>query len=158
LNNSRHESDDSFANALYAVIKIAPYNGVNASYLIESVHKSLDRKIKRIKRLQDKTVDHEAIIQGLNSIGLGIVSSCITYYLYKNHYHTSKLKLYKKNDISFMPLYLSTVIPFIAFTYGISNILCGLYPHYDDEYLEKYDRMLEITKAIQKNHTLKVAN
>src|SRR5438445_6067549 len=76
LNKSRHESDDAFADALYAVIRIAPCNGENASYLLESIHKNLDKKIKRIKRLKDKTIDDEAIIRGFKSIGLGIGSSC----------------------------------------------------------------------------------
>jgi hypothetical protein len=144
LNKSRHESDDAFAHALCAVIKLAPCNGANASCLLESIHKNLDKKIKRIKHLKDKTIDDEVITRGLKSIGIGIVSSCISYYLYK------------KNAPSLPSFGLA--ISFTAFIYGISNIICGLNPHCDDEYLEKYDHMLEITKAIQKIYVLEIAN
>lgn len=144
LNKSRHESDDAFAHALCAVIKLAPRNGANASCLLESIHKNLDKKIKRIKHLKGKTMDDEVITRGLKSIGLGIGSSCITYYLYK------------KNVPSLTRFGLA--ISFTVFIYGISNIIYGLNPYRDDEYLEKYDHMLEITKAIQKIYALEIAN
>ena len=142
LDESRRESDDAFISALCAVIRLAPRNEANASCLLESIHKNLDKKIKRIEYLKGKAIDNEAITRGLKSIGLGIVSSCVTSYFYKKN----------------ASLGLSAAISFTAFIYGISSIVCGLNPYCEDEYLEKYHRMLEITKTIQKNYVLKVAN
>jgi hypothetical protein len=52
-------------------------------------------------------------------------------------------------------LLISTAIPLVTFCAGIINILLGLNIHHDDKYLEKYQRLLEITNEVQKSYALK---
>src|SRR5271156_6343741 len=86
LNMSRNESDNRYYNALWDIIRLAPDNGRNASYLLEAIHNSLEHRINRIENIKGKKIEREVIMKGLGFIALGIGSSCVTYYFYKNYY------------------------------------------------------------------------
>ena len=103
IQKSRNESIEDYEYALYDIIDLKNWNNSNIDQLFKNIHDDLDRRIKKINRLQNKTIDPKALIIGLGYIGLGIGLTYATYYTYINYHQANRdkyteIKQYLENN------------------------------------------------------------
>jgi hypothetical protein len=143
--------------------------GIASSYVVYYLYKKycspINKEYDNIKKsLEDRGMKIVFHHTKHFETGRGFVDPGTTLYVPHgaSNYEDSFLKLLelseKSNDIE-GKLFGGATIPLLGlFYYGIDNVYWSFHPnHDDDKYLEKYQSLLEITKAVQKSYALECA-
>lgn len=141
-----------YRDALEDVIDLFFKNSTNIPMLLQNLKDTLYSKVKRIKRLKIETVDWDDVLSGTPYLGAGSALTCGIYYIYKGHHNN--LSESSQENLT-MCLLGGACIAAYLFGLGVVNTWHGLYPYREDQYLEHYNNLLQITHELIKEHSEK---
>lgn len=90
IQEGRNQSIEEYKTALNDVIICKDFNRTNIELLFEDIRRHLEKNITKINGLKGKKIDYEALISGIELIGLGIVLTYATYYTHINYYQANR--------------------------------------------------------------------